>query len=102
MDFIVLSCLIWSLTTLICYSKTTEWLRAEMGVYQVDDQGQPLTGMGRVLSCFWCTAWILSLVLCWFWIGSWGWRTPLVGLAASGLAILVNHWSRMERDHGNL
>lgn len=86
----------WRISALLCYDYMFEWLRQKANIDFVDEDGRPITKMGRILSCFWCTS---------FWVGilvavllALGLHWVLLPLAISGGAILMQHWTRLNRD----
>jgi hypothetical protein len=82
---------------MLAYEDMFEWLRQKAKVDFVDNEtGKPITRMGRILSCFWCTTLyaspfvVVAMALNMRWL--------LLVLAASGGSIILQHWTRINRD----
>jgi len=81
----------WRISTSIYYGKESEALRRHF-THAEDADGQPLSWVGRQLTCFWCVtfwvAWPVALV-------AWAWWYALVPFALSGAAILLSCGGRV-------
>ena len=100
MEFMILALATWRVTALLVYGDWFLWLRTRAKVHIVDEAGEPTTATGRVLACFWCASIFVGAMFG----GLCGWGTVagriVLSLALSGAATLLNHFSRIYRDHG--
>lgn len=96
-EFLILSLAVWRITALLVYDKIAQPLRDLAKVEFLDETDTPITFWGRILSCFWCTSIVVAFVILplTFWRL---WKWALLPFAASGAAILLNHWTRIVRD----
>lgn len=96
MDLLMVILATWRLTALLCYDDWFAWLRQLARVDFVDTSGRPITVLGRILYCFWCTSIISAIITTIVFVL--GVRMPIYMLAASGGAIILHHWTRIVRD----
>ncbi len=92
-DLLIAALAVWRLSAMLVYEGMFEWLRQKAQVDFVDDNDVPITRMGRVLSCFWCTSLYVSPFVIILMVLNMRWL--LLYLAASGGSILLHHWSRV-------
>lgn len=93
LELVVAILAVWRLTCYLVYEKSGQWVRDWAMVYAVDEDGQPVTYWGKVLSCFWCTSLHVGGVLWLLVVSPWWW--VLLPFAISGGAILLNHIARV-------
>lgn len=86
---------VWRITAYLCYEKSGQWVRDRAGMFAVDLSGNPITFWGRVLSCFWCTSTYVAIALLPIVLSDLWW--VVLPEAASGVAILLNHSTRIFR-----
>lgn len=81
----------WRISASIYYGKEFEPVRQYFTLAE-DTDGQPLSWIGRQLTCFWCitfwVAWPVALV-------AWLWWPVLVPFALSGGAVLLSCGGRV-------
>ena len=76
----------WSAASYLYYHKAFQWLREWAQVYALREDGQPVTWLGRQLSCFWCVAFWVGLAFAPLALRCWQVLTPL---ALAGAAMLL-------------
>jgi hypothetical protein len=94
----ILAC--WRITAFLTYEKTGAWVREAANAHMLGDDDQPVTTWGRIITCFWCMSLIPAGALgAWVWVHSnWSWiYAPMVALAVSGGAILLNEYCGIRR-----
>lgn len=94
MLFFLCSIAVWRITAALVYEKTFRWLRELVRTHMLDECGQPITLFGKVISCFWCTSWLVSIPFAGC-LSGWSAKSILYWIALSGAAILLNHISRV-------
>lgn len=91
---------VWRITAFLTYEVWGQPIRDLAKVYAVDESGMPITFWGRLLTCFWCTSLVVSVLvspicLAYEWNIHWIPGVLLNIFALSGGAILINHASRV-------
>lgn len=94
-DILLVVLATWRLASMLAYERMFEWLRQRAQIDFVDDEGAPITRLGRILSCFWCVTLMVAPLVVWMLVLNMRWL--LLFLAASGGAIILQHWSRINR-----
>lgn len=81
---------------ILVHEKWGEGVREWAKVWMQDKDGIPLTRLGRILSCFWCTSFLVAIPLA-IWALGWNTHAIIGGCAIGGAVVLLYHWSGMHR-----
>lgn len=82
----------WRISAALYYGKEFEALRYRLTA-ETDDDGRPISFLGRQIECFWCVSFWVAWPVALF-IGSPGWFL-FVPFALSGAVILLSGGSRI-------
>lgn len=84
------------ITMLLVHEKWGTPIRDRAGVWIEGADGRPITFLGRVLNCFWCTSALVAIPLA-IWTFGPSTHALVGGCAIAGGTVLVYQWSGMYR-----